>query len=266
VHGEDAGRRVDAGIDESASLPRKLRLLRSRVNRVERLSRCRATTTRPKITATAESKGVVSHVGSRLLADVADRTTLTAELTEVLAGLRKPRTRQDPGRVLVDMAVADGATTVSDIAVLADQAELFGSVASDSTCRRLLDRLHGTQLAAIASARAAAREVVWAQRAESTGEAFAAARAAGRVLPGLVVDLDASIVICHNEKEQAAPTFKHTFGFHPMLAFCDNTGSTPRSPRSPTNITMAPRSSSAPTPPAAPASSSPTSVHCAPRP
>jgi Transposase DDE domain group 1 len=26
------------------------------------------------------------------------------------------------------------------------------------------------------------------------------------------------------EKEQAAPTFKHTFGYHPVLAFCDNTG------------------------------------------
>ena len=31
-------------------------------------------------------------------------------------------------------------------------------------------------------------------------------------------------MICHRDKEQAAPTFKHTFGYHPMLAFCDNTG------------------------------------------
>ena len=41
-----------------------------------------ATTTRPKITATADGEGVVSHAGSRLLADVADRTTLTAQLAE----------------------------------------------------------------------------------------------------------------------------------------------------------------------------------------
>jgi hypothetical protein len=40
----------------------------------------------------------------------------------------------------------------------------------------------------------------------------------------LVIDLDASIVVCHSEKEHAAPTFKKTFGYHPMLAFCDNTG------------------------------------------
>jgi hypothetical protein len=185
-----------------------------------------ATTTRPKVTATADGEGVVSHAGSRLLADVADRTTLTAELSEALAVLRKPRARHDPGRVLVDMAVAvaDGARTISDVAVLADQAELFGPVASDSTCWRLLERLDATQLGGVARAREAAREVVWAQRAELTGEAFPPARAAGRVLPGLVIDLDASIVVCHSEKEQAAPTFKKTFGFHPMLAFCDNTG------------------------------------------
>jgi hypothetical protein len=43
-------------------------------------------------------------------------------------------------------------------------------------------------------------------------------------MPGLVIDLDASVVVCHSEKELAAPTFKKTFGYHPMLAFCDNTG------------------------------------------
>jgi DDE family transposase len=185
-----------------------------------------ATTTRPCIAATADGEGVVSHAGSRLLADVADRTTLTAQLGEALAGVRRPRARHDPGRVLVDMAVAvaDGATTISDIAVLADQAALFGPVASDSTCWRLLERLDIGALSGVARARAAAREVVWAQRAELSGQPFPPAQAAGVTLPGLVIDLDASIVVCHSEKEQAAPTFKKTFGYHPMMAFCDNTG------------------------------------------
>ena len=185
-----------------------------------------ATTTRPKVTATTDGEGVVSHAGSRLLADVADRTTLTTQLGEALAGLGKRRPRHDPGRVVVDMAVAvaDGAATISDVAVLADQSALFGAVASDSTCWRLLERLDTARLGAVARARAAAREVVWAQRAELTGQEFPPARAAGRVLPGLVIDLDASVVVCHSEKEQAAPTFKKTFGYHPILAFCDNTG------------------------------------------
>ena len=110
------------------------------------------------------------------------------------------------------VAVADGATTISDVAVLADQAALFGSVASDSTCWRLLDRLDTAALGAVGLARAATREVVWAQRAELTGEPFPLARSASRVQPGLVIDLDASIVVCHSEKEQAAPTFRKTFG------------------------------------------------------
>ncbi len=101
------------------------------------------TSTRPKVTVTADGAGVVSHVGSRLLADVADRTTLTGQLSEALDGLRRPRTVHDPGRVLVDLAVAvaDGARTISDVAVLGDQDELFGPVASGSTCWRLLDQI-----------------------------------------------------------------------------------------------------------------------------
>jgi hypothetical protein len=184
------------------------------------------TTARPLLLVSADGRGVVSHAGSRLLADLAERTTLTAELSAGLAALSRPRSQHDPGRVLVDLAVAvaEGAECISDIAVLADQPGLFGAVASDSTVWRLLDQLDDPKLAAVAQARAAAREVVWAQRAEVTGSAVPAARAAGVDLPGLVIDVDASIVVCHSEKESAAATFKHTFGYHPLLVFCDNSG------------------------------------------
>lgn len=157
---------------------------------------------------------------------MADATTLTGELSLSLERLRKARARHDPGRVLIDMAVAvaDGATTISEIAVLGEQRELFGAVASDSTCWRLLDQIGEAELVAVAAARAAAREVLWAQRAEVSGTAFPVSSAGRRALPGLVLDLDASIVIAHSEKEHAAPTFKGTFGYHPLLAFCDNTG------------------------------------------
>ena len=90
---------------------------------------------------TADGRGVVSRAGSRLLADLADRTTLTAEVSAALVRLARPRAAHDLGRVLVDLAVAvaDGALCISDIAVLADQPGLFGTVASDSTVWRLLD-------------------------------------------------------------------------------------------------------------------------------
>jgi len=120
-------------------------------------------------------------------------------------------------RVLVDLAVAiaDGAETVSDVAVLVDQPALFGAVASDSTCWRLLDAFDDRRLAVVAGARARAREVAWAQRAETTGQAFARSRVAGSG-GALVIDLDAHVLVCHSEKEHTAPTFKHTFGYHPV--------------------------------------------------
>jgi hypothetical protein len=160
------------------------------------------------------------------LTDLADRATLSCELAAALAHLGRPRAVHEPGRVLVDLAVAvaDGAECISDIAVLADQPGLFGPVASDSTVWRLLDQLGEPELTAVAAARAAAREVVWAQRAEVCGVAVPAAKAAGVDLPGLVIDVDASVVVCHSEKESAAPTFKSTFGYHPILVFLDNSG------------------------------------------
>ena len=123
------------------------------------------------------------------------------------------------------VAVADGATTISDIAVLADQAALFGPVASDSTCWRLLDRLDSRAAGRGRRGRGPRRGRSCGRSAPSSPVSRSRRRGRpGRVLPGLVIDLDASIVVCHSEKEQAAPTFKKTFGYHPMLAFCDNTG------------------------------------------
>ncbi len=63
----------------------------------------------------------------------------------------------------------------------------------------------------------------WLQAAE-TRRGTPSSRAGGRDLPGLVLDLDATLVTCHSEKEQAAATYKHGFGFHPLLCFLDNTG------------------------------------------
>src|SRR5512147_1372998 len=128
-------------------------------------------TARPALVVSADGRGVVSRAGSRLLADLAERTTLTGQLSAVLAGLFRRRAKHDPGRVLVDLAVAvaDGAECISDIAVLVDQPGLFGSGASDSTVWRLLDQIGQPELAAVAGARAAAREVAWAQRAATCG-------------------------------------------------------------------------------------------------
>ncbi|GAA2376947.1 IS1380 family transposase [Dactylosporangium salmoneum] len=184
----------------------------------------KVTGTRPKIVVSADGRGVVGHAGARLLADVADATGLTAACGDALADLRQRRGVHDPGRVAVDLAVmlADGGEAISDLAVLRDQTQLFGPVASDSTAWRLLSDMDSAVLARLHAARAAARELAWAQRIETRG-GLPMTTAAGLPVPGLVLDLDASIVICHSEKESATPTWKHTFGFHPLFCLLDNT-------------------------------------------
>ena len=179
---------------------------------------------RPKIIVSADGRGVVGHAGARLVADLAEAAGLTRTFGDALAELRQRQSGHDPGRIAVDVAVmlADGGEAISDLAVLRDQATLFGRVASDSTAWRLLSNLDSRMLDRLAQARAQARETVWTQRLDTRGS-LPATMAAGKVVPGLVMDMDASIVICHSEKESATPTWKSTFGYHPLFCFLDNT-------------------------------------------
>jgi hypothetical protein len=187
----------------------------------------KTTRTRPTITVTGGGRGVVSHAGARLLADLADTTGLTNAFCQALAGLRQRRRQDghDPGRIAVDLAVmlADGGQAIADLGVLRDQSGLFGPVASDPTAWRLLSQLGETLLSELRAARARARQVAWAQHADTRG-ALPAVTVAGRQVDGLVLDIDATIVICHSEKESATSTWKKTFGYHPLLCFLDNTG------------------------------------------
>jgi hypothetical protein len=167
---------------------------------------------------------VASHAGSRLLADLADRTGLTEALGEALTGVRQRRSSHDPGRVLVDLAVmlADGGRGISGLAVLRDRPELFGSVASTATAWRVLDSIDAALLSGLRAARARARERLWAQRAETVGP-VPASSAGGRNWPGLRLVVDATLVSCHSDKELAGATFKGGFGYHPLTVWLDNT-------------------------------------------
>jgi hypothetical protein len=92
--------------------------------------------------------------------------------------------------------------------VLVDRPELFGPVASMPTCWRVLDRIDAPRLSAVRAARAA-RATAW--RA-----------GAGPDLAGeLHLDFDATITVAHSDKQNAAATWKRTYGFHPLLCFLD---------------------------------------------
>ena len=165
-----------------------------------------------------DGRGLVSQAGSVLLWETMRVTGLSRGLSQNLARWRAPRAVHDPGKVVADLAaaVALGGDCLADIAVLRGQPQLAGPVASDPVVSRLVTALAGDlprALKAVRSARAAARERAWALAGQS-------APGAGGSL--VTVDLDATIVIAHSEKEHAAPTWKKTFGFHPMTAWADH--------------------------------------------
>ena len=170
------------------------------------------------MTVSADGRGLVSQAGAVLLWETMRVTGLGRGLSKNLARWRAPRAVHDPGKIVADLAaaVALGGDCLADIAVLREQPGLAGPVASDPVVSRLVSALAGDlprALKAVRSARAAARERVWSL--------------AGDAAPGadgglVTVDLDATIVIAHSDKEQAAPTWKKTFGFHPMTAWADH--------------------------------------------
>jgi hypothetical protein len=158
------------------------------------------------------------------LADLADATGLSGAMSDALAPLRRRASGHDPGRVALDVAVmlADGGEAISDLAVLRGQPDLFGAVASKATVWRLLNSLDTPAVNRLRAARAQARQVAWAQATET--DRWLSSAVANYTIPGLVLDVDATIVVCHSDKGSAAKTWKKTFGYHPLLCFLDATG------------------------------------------
>jgi hypothetical protein len=175
----------------------------------------------PSLAVDARGSRVVPNAGAVVLLRAAEAVGLDAALSQAVASWRRPLARHDPGKVLLDLAVslAVGGDCLADLAQLRAAPEVFGPVASDPTVSRLVDRLAAdapAALAAIASARAAARARAWSLAGDRAPD-----HAANAAAP-LVIDVDATLVTAHSEKESAAPTFKRGFGFHPLWAFCDH--------------------------------------------
>jgi hypothetical protein len=164
---------------------------------------------------TGDGKGVTGQAGTWMLGQLADRLGIADGLTRTMAGATVRSTAHDRGRVLTQLAmmIAAGGRCVSDLATVRDQPALFGRVASDATAWRTVNT------------------DVDSQRRDGMVEVRQAAVAALADRAGLdtagevVIDVDATVLHLHSElKQQAAPTFKRGFGFHPMCAFIEPLG------------------------------------------
>lgn len=172
----------------------------------------------PRLHATTDGTGTLSHAGGLLLTEAVRATGLDTALNTHLARWRKPRAVHDPAKICTDLAIALalGGDCLADTALLRNQPDLYGPVASDPTLSRTITALAAEPdraVTAIRSARATARQHTWTlagQTAPPTKD--------GQV----IIDLDATIVVAHSDKENAAPTWKKTYGFHPLCAFIDH--------------------------------------------
>ena len=159
----------------------------------------------------ADQEGLTSRSGTALLPELAARLGLERELSQRLRHLFSRRPLRDPGRVIVDLAtmLIDGGDCVSDLGALAEQPNLFGRVASQSTASRLLHALGEPERAAIRSARRLARERAWSVGARPQT---------------ITLDFDAQLLECHTEEEGGGPHRKGGYGFHPLHCFLDESG------------------------------------------
>ena len=175
----------------------------------------------PRVRVDGAGAGVVSQAGGVLLLETARVAGLDRALSAELAGWRKPLAVHDPGKIVLDLAVtlALGGDCLADLAVLRAEPGVYGLVASDPTVSRLIDTLAADApraLAAIAAARASARARAWRSARTSAPDFGVDAKTP------LIVDVDATLVTAHSDKEHARPTFKRGFGFHPLCAFVDH--------------------------------------------
>lgn len=180
----------------------------------EGTSQVKDSAARPRVKVSADGQGVVSHAGTAMLREVADLTGLSARVTTALADTYRGPWTHAPGAVFADLAaaVAAGADCIDGVGqACGDREQVFGPAASTTTMWRLVDdKIDAPHLGSIRAARATARAAAWAAGAAPA--------------PGdwLHVDIDATITIDHSDnKQDAAPTWKKTFGHHGLFAFLD---------------------------------------------
>ena len=174
----------------------------------------------PRVHVDAAEVPAVGQAGGVLLTETVRAVGVDRALSAALSPWRKPLAVHDPGKIVLDLAVslALGGDALADVAVLRGEPGVYGPVASDATVSRLIALLAGDAdhaIAAISVARRHARRAAW----ELAGEHAPDHRSA---VEPVVIDLDATLVTPHSEKEHAAATFKRGFGFHPLCAFADH--------------------------------------------
>ena len=175
----------------------------------------------PAVSPKVRPSSAVGQAGGALLVETVGALGLEGTLSRALAPWRKPLSSHDPAKIVLDLALtlALGGDCLADINMVRCEPGVYGRVASDPTVSRVIQTLAGDAdkaVRAINKARACVRERAWDLAGSQAPDHGCTAK------KPLIIDLDATLLTSHSDKEQAAPTFKRGYGFHPLCAFVDH--------------------------------------------
>ncbi|MDO5745996.1 MAG: IS1380 family transposase [Micrococcaceae bacterium] len=174
----------------------------------------------PSVPVSLSGQLLVSHAGLNVLSSFVDATGFGALCEDRFSQFVPERAVHRPGRILGSLAVmlAGGGEHVSDLDVLRNSPGLFGQVPSNATVSRFVERAADQPEAfdhGFTTLSRRLRSRIW----EAAGTRNPAALATR--LDPLMIDIDATLVAVHSEKEHSAGTYKGGYGFAPMVASID---------------------------------------------
>ncbi|GAB3543909.1 IS1380 family transposase [Arthrobacter tecti] len=174
----------------------------------------------PSLPVATTEQSLVSHAGLNVVTSLIDALGIRDLCEDRLGQFVPSGARHRPGTILGSLAVmlAGGGEHVSDLDILRTSAGVFGNVASNATVSRFFERVVANPDVfgyGFATLTRELRSRAW----DAAGERNPALKAT--VLEPLVIDLDATLVSSHSDKEQAVGTYKGGYGFAPFIASVD---------------------------------------------
>lgn len=174
----------------------------------------------PSVPVTFTGQSLVSHAGAKVLCDFIDALGFRPLCEDRLGQFVPAGAVHRPGRVLGSLAVmlAAGGEHASDLDILRSSPAVFGQLPSNATVSRFFERtVTNPELFSygMETLTRALRARAW-NAAGDRNPALAATAA-----DPLIIDLDATLVTSHSDKENVAGTYKGGYGFAPFIASCD---------------------------------------------
>ncbi|WP_346922877.1 IS1380 family transposase [Glutamicibacter creatinolyticus] len=180
----------------------------------------RSTLTYPAPRSELTGQHLISHAGLSAVGGLLNAVDLRALCEDRFSQFVPKTASHRPGKIMADLAMmlAAGGEQACDVDLLRTSPGVFGPIASEATVSRFMGRIkhmreaitHGYQ-----SMNKTLRSRLWA----ATGDRNPAKRAT-RANP-LILDIDATLVQAHSDKQGAAGTYKGGYGFAPMIATAD---------------------------------------------